>query len=140
MTGFARVVTTPVSRNEKGAIMAPFSCQFGQTRDLAAGGCFVNDALGGCLVDKGYGALQGGLCFILVTGGDRSPNLFDKSAHAAANMRIAGVAYRGLTVSFQSGFVVSQGVPPFRDSMDSGLGSIAYQVPVEQSRMLLCSV
>lgn len=72
----------------------------------------MDDAFGSGFIDERYGALQRGLGIFEVAGGDGRANLFDESAHGAADMGIAGVTYRRLTISFQSGFVVGQGLPP----------------------------
>ncbi len=87
--------------------------QFVQARDLAAGGGFVDDPLGGRFVDVGDGPVQGGLsCFLLTVGNGRA-DLLDEGSHGGANVHVAGSANGSLFVAFDCRFVISQcGCPP----------------------------
>lgn len=83
--------------------------KFDQTRNFAAGGCFMDNTFGGGFIDKRYGAVQCRLGIFEIASGNSSTYLLDEGAHGAADMGVAGVTYRRLAISFQSGFVVGQG-------------------------------
>lgn len=69
----------------------------------------MDNTFGGGFVDERHRALQCGLGIFKVASGNGSAYLLDESAHGAADMGVAGVTYRRLAISFQSGFVVGQG-------------------------------
>ena len=86
--------------------------QFVEPADFAAGGIFVDDTLGGRLVDKRDGLVQSIPGRFDVAVSDSQAHVLDIGSHGRTNMSIASVAHGILPVAFQCRFVVSQNFPP----------------------------
>ena len=82
--------------------------KFLQAGNLAAGGGFVNDPFGGCLVDAGDGAGEGLFGRFGIAVRDGGTDLFDQGAHGRADMGVSKGADGCLLVSLDCGLVVGQ--------------------------------
>ena len=81
--------------------------QFGQSRNLTAGGRFVDHAFSRAFIDAGDRFFQGLLCKFLVAGCNGLANSFNQVAHGSANVVVACMTDVILFVALDCRFMVS---------------------------------